>query len=142
MVKSAQYGNFIKNDGTFMNIKVKSICADFISCRIKSLCDGNRSCELTMDANLLPSKFCHGTSGQIYIEYTCVDTNRSPIITKGNYIGNFSTNFYICLIKIKSNNLISHNTSFPIKVYVYICYPMFLYPVISIAMCNHIHIIC
>ena len=86
MVKSAQYGNFMDNNGGFnedTNIDMR--CTPLINCLVKSRCDGNRSCELTMDNNLLPSRYCSGSSKQIYIKYTCVDTNSyKRAITNGN----------------------------------------------------------
>ena len=84
MVKSADYGNF-DNSGTFnRNAAIDTQCSRLTSCQVKSLCGGNRSCELTIDNNILPSQYCSDTSKQIYTEYTCVDTYSSSAITTGN----------------------------------------------------------
>ena len=84
MVKSADYGGF-DNNGTFHpNANIDSQCSKLTNCQVKSLCDGNRSCELTMDNNLLPSQYCSDTSKQVYTKYTCVDTYNSSAITAGN----------------------------------------------------------
>ena len=85
VVKSAQYGNF--NNGVTFNqhATIEARCSQVINCRIKSFCDGKRSCERTVDNNLLPSTLC-STASQIYIKYTCVDiSSYSPAITnEGN----------------------------------------------------------
>ena len=84
-VESAHYGDF--NSGTFIeNAKAyETGCSRLSSCQVKSLCDGNRSCELTMDGNLLPSEYCSDTSKLIYTNYTCVQPkNYTAAITKGN----------------------------------------------------------
>ena len=81
VVESAQYGHF-NNGGTFnQHATIETRCSQVINCRLKSFCDGKRSCERTVDNNLLPSTLCSTTS-QIYIKYTCVDTSSySPAIT-------------------------------------------------------------
>jgi hypothetical protein len=82
MVKRASYGNFNEN-GVFHNDEnFETTCSKLTSCQVKSRCDGKRSCELTMNSNLLPSPYC-SASKQIYTEYTCVDSNSSTIITAG-----------------------------------------------------------
>jgi hypothetical protein len=83
VVKSADYGSFDIN-GIFNDDKnVDTQCSKFINCQVKSLCGGRRSCELTMDNNLLPSQYCSNTSKQIYIKYTCVDTYKLTTKTSG-----------------------------------------------------------
>ena len=83
MVKRADYGDFNKNGVFYDDKNVDPSCSKLTNCQVKSLCDGKRSCELTMDNNLLPSEYCREASKQIYIEYTCVDRKRSTIITAG-----------------------------------------------------------
>ena len=86
LVKSADYGDF-DNNGTFdQNANIDTQCSKLTNCRVKSLCDGNRSCELTMGSNLLPSNYCSDTSKQIYSKYTCVDTYSSHAITAGRIV--------------------------------------------------------
>ena len=81
MVESADYGDYISS-GTFnQNANIDEQCSKLTNCHVKSVCGGNRSCELTMDRNLLPSQYCSDTSKQIYTKYTCVDTYSSRIIT-------------------------------------------------------------
>ena len=83
-VESAKYGDF-NNDGQFNpSLNIDEECSQLITCQVKSLCDGKRSCELTINNMLLPSKYCTDTSKQIYTKYTCVDTNSSSAITTGN----------------------------------------------------------
>ena len=84
VVKSADYGDFDKN-GAFNDDKnIDTTCSKLTNCQVKSLCGGNRSCELTMDNNLLPSEYCSDTSKEIYTKYTCVDTYNSSTIITGN----------------------------------------------------------
>ena len=84
MVKSADYGDF-DMQGNFSDDKnIDSQCSQLTNCQVKSLCGGKRSCELTMDSNLLPSKYCPDTSKEIYNKYTCVDVYNSSAITTGN----------------------------------------------------------
>jgi hypothetical protein len=81
VVKSADYGDFINKNGVFSDDKnIDTHCSAITNCQIKSLCDGNRSCELTVDNYLLPSTYCSNTSKQIYIKYTCTDSNGSTIV--------------------------------------------------------------
>ncbi|CAB4036706.1 ---NA---, partial [Paramuricea clavata] len=81
VVKSADYGDFNK-DGAFNDDQnIDTTCSKLTNCQVKSLCGGNRSCELTMDKNLLPSPYCSDTSKEIYTKYTCMDTYNSSIIT-------------------------------------------------------------
>ena len=73
MVKSADYGDF-NNSGTFnQNANFDAQCSQLTNCQVKSLCGGKRSCELTIDNDLLLPEYCSNTSGEIYTEYTCVD---------------------------------------------------------------------
>jgi hypothetical protein len=84
VVKSADYGDFNKN-GAFNDDKnIDTTCSKLTNCQVKSRCGGNRSCELTMDNNLLPSEYCPDTLKEIYTKYTCVDTYNSSTITTGN----------------------------------------------------------
>ena len=86
VVHRADYGDF--NSGGTFNIaaNIDSTCSLLTNCQVKSRCGGNRSCELTMDNNLLPSEYCSDTLKEIYTKYTCVDTYNSSTITleKGN----------------------------------------------------------
>ena len=82
IVKSADYGDF-NNRGTFnQNAYTDTHCSALTNCLVKSLCDGKRSCELTMDDNLLPSIRCSNTSKQIYTKYICRDRKRQTITGK------------------------------------------------------------
>ena len=84
-VKSADYGDFDKN-GTFdAEATIDTKCSLLTICQVKSLCGGNRSCELTLNDTLLPSKYCSDTSKEMYIKYTCVDTYTSSAITTGSF---------------------------------------------------------
>ena len=81
VVKNADYGDF-DNGGTFdNNTNIDMQCSKLANCQVKSLCSGKRSCDLTMDNNLLPSQYCPDTSKEIYTQYTCVDKNTSSTIT-------------------------------------------------------------
>ncbi|CAB4005658.1 Venom prothrombin activator pseutarin-C non-catalytic subunit [Paramuricea clavata] len=81
MVTRADYGDF-NESGAFNDDKnFDKTCSKLANCQVKSRCGGKRSCELTMDNNLLPSPYCSDTSKEIYAEYTCVDSNSSTIIT-------------------------------------------------------------
>jgi hypothetical protein len=83
MVNRADYGDFNKG-GYFNDDKnIDTTCNKLTNCQVKSRCGGKRSCELTMDNNLLPSEYCPDTSKEIYTEYTCVDSSSSTIITAG-----------------------------------------------------------
>ena len=84
MAKSAQYGNFNRSGMFDPNPKIDTQCTQLANCQVKSLCEGKKSCRLTMDESLLPSEYCPDNSKQIYTKYTCVDTNRSSAMTKGN----------------------------------------------------------
>ena len=84
MVESAQYGDFDTGGIFNQNANIDTKCSKLTNCRLKSLCGGQRSCKLTMDNNLLSSKYCFDTSKQIYTKYTCVDTYNSSTITAGN----------------------------------------------------------
>ncbi len=81
VVKNADYGDF-DNFGTFdSNTNIDMQCSKLANCQVKSLCSGKRSCDLTMDNNLLPSQYCSDTSKEIYTQYTCVDKYNSNTIT-------------------------------------------------------------
>ncbi|XP_028402580.1 receptor-type tyrosine-protein phosphatase delta-like isoform X10 [Dendronephthya gigantea] len=83
LIHKAHYGDF-NNSGTFnANAAIDIQCSGLTSCQVKPLCGGNRSCELTVDNNLL-SPFCSDTTKQLYIEYTCVDNYPNPITTAFN----------------------------------------------------------
>ncbi|XP_028402584.1 receptor-type tyrosine-protein phosphatase F-like isoform X2 [Dendronephthya gigantea] len=80
VIHKAYYGNF-NNSGAF-NSRAQSDaqCTAVTSCRLKSLCGGKKSCELTVDNNLLPN-LCPNTREELYTEYTCVDNYTSPVTT-------------------------------------------------------------
>ena len=83
IVNSANYGDFNKN-GVFNDDKnIDTTCSVLTNCQVKSLCGGNRSCELTMNSNLLPSQYCLDSSKEIYTQYKCVDSYTSTTITTG-----------------------------------------------------------
>ena len=84
VVESADYGDF-NNNGVFNDDKnVNTECSALASCQVKSHCGGERSCELTMNNELLPSQYCRpDTLKQIYTKYTCRDTCGSSTITTG-----------------------------------------------------------
>ncbi|XP_028413335.1 uncharacterized protein LOC114536208 isoform X2 [Dendronephthya gigantea] len=84
VIHKAHYGDF-NNGGTFnFSATIDKNCSRLASCRVKSLCGGNRSCELTIDNNLLSSQYCPDTTKELYIEYTCVDNYINPITTVPN----------------------------------------------------------
>ena len=84
VIKSANYGDFDQN-GVFNDDKnVATVCSAVATCRMKYRCNGNKSCELTIDNSLLPSQHCLNSSEEVYIKYTCDDTNNSSPITEGN----------------------------------------------------------
>ena len=103
IVNSADYGSF-NNIGTFApNAAIDIQCSRLTNCQVKSLCAGNRSCELTMDNNLLPSQYCPDTSKQIYTKYTCVDEYKSDSIT-----GNVDAkNTFLCVISVRKGVTLS-----------------------------------
>ena len=83
VIKSANYGDFSKN-GAFNNDKnFDKTCSAIVSSQVKSRCEGKRSCELTMNKNLLPAQYCPDTAKQIYTKYTCGDPYNTAIITEG-----------------------------------------------------------
>ena len=104
IVKKVDYGDFDR-DGTFnMNAKTDKYCSSLTNCQVKSLCGGKKTCELTMNENLLPSEFCSESSKAFYTEYTCVDRKISNIIT-GKFIrGSFKVNFHLKIQKNISKN--------------------------------------
>ena len=89
VLKSADYGDFNKNGAFNDDENFDTTCSKLTNCQVKSRCGGNRSCELTMDNNLLPSEYCSDTLKEIYTKYTCVDTYSSSTITKVIIIYNF-----------------------------------------------------
>ena len=74
VVQKAVYGDFNNNGKFDYDTNIDENCSPVLDCQVKARCSGNRSCELTLDNNLLPSKYCSGNSEEIYTEYTCVDT--------------------------------------------------------------------
>ena len=84
MVNSADYGDFNNGGRVNKNARIDTKCSKLTNCQVKSVCGGNRSCELTMNNNLLPSQYCSDTSKQIYTKCTCVDNYSSSAITTGN----------------------------------------------------------
>ena len=83
VVKRADYGDF-NNSGTFdNNTIIDTQCSALSNCQVKSHCGGKRSCELTMNNTLLPSRYCSDNSKEIYTEYTCVDSRNSNTTTSG-----------------------------------------------------------
>ena len=84
VVQSANYGDF-NQSGVFNDDKrVITVCSAVTTCRMKSRCNGKKTCELTMDNSLLPSQHCLNNSKEVYIKYTCGDTNTFSRITEGN----------------------------------------------------------
>ena len=84
VVQSANYGDFNKN-GVFNDDKsVATVCSAVTTCRMKSRCNGNKSCDLTIDNSLMPSQHCLNKSKEVYMKYTCDDTNNSSLSTEGN----------------------------------------------------------
>ena len=88
-IRSAKYGDF-DTTGVFSDDKkLDATCSILATCQVKSHCNGKRSCELTMNNDLLPSQYCSDTSKQIYTKYTCKDTyDSSTIITAGKVTSN------------------------------------------------------
>ena len=85
VVQKADYGNFNNSIDMFgKNANIDRNCSQLSNCQVKSHCGGNRSCELTIDRNLLPSQYCSDISQEIYTQYTCVDVYSSDILTEGN----------------------------------------------------------
>ena len=83
VVQKADYGDF-NNNGVFDSAaNIDETCSQMSNCKVKSLCSGNRSCDLTIDNNLLPSQYCSDTLKEIYTKYTCEDGPPSRIIEKG-----------------------------------------------------------
>ena len=79
-IKSANYGDFVRNGVFSDDENFDGTCSALATCRVKSRCNGHRSCELTINSNLLPLKSCSVTSRQIYTKYNCKDTYDSSII--------------------------------------------------------------
>ena len=100
MVKKADYGDFDRGGTFYINAKTDKYCSSLTNCQVKWHCGGKKSCELTMNENLLPSEFCSESSKEIYIEYTCLDRKTSNIITGKFFRGSFQVNFYL---KIQKN---------------------------------------
>ena len=83
-IRSAKYGDFDTNGVFSDDENFDGTCNALASCQVKSRCNGHRSCELTINSNLLPSKSCSATSKQIYTKYNCKDAyDSSTIITTG-----------------------------------------------------------
>ena len=81
VIHKAHYGDF-NSGGTFdFSATIDKNCSRQASCEVKSRCGGNRSCELTIDNNLLSSQYCPDTTKELYVEYTCVDNYKKPITT-------------------------------------------------------------
>ena len=83
VIKSANYGDFNKSVAFNDDKNFDKTCSAIVSCQVKSRCDGKRSCELTMNNNLLPPQYCPDTAKQIYTKYTCRDHYNTAIITAG-----------------------------------------------------------
>ena len=84
VIKSANYGDFNHN-GVFNDDKnVGTVCSAVTTCRMKSRCNGKKSCKLTVDNSLLPSQHCLHNSKEVYMKYTCGDSNTFSSITEGN----------------------------------------------------------
>ena len=83
-IRTSQYGDFDTN-GVFSDDKnFDATCSALATCQVKSRCNGHRSCELTINSNLLAAKSCSVTSKQIYTKYNCKDTyDSSTVITTG-----------------------------------------------------------
>ena len=78
VIHKSDYGDF-KNNGRFDNkTKIDQKCSQLTNCQVQSLCGGKKSCQLTVNNNLLPSQYCPDTSKEIYTEYTCVDEKFNP----------------------------------------------------------------
>ena len=85
VVESARYGDFNKNGVFDASASSDAECNVVTSCMVKSLCSGikNKSCDLTIDKNLLLPSFCSDRTKELFTEYTCVD-NYIDQITTGN----------------------------------------------------------
>ena len=89
VIKSANYGDYIKNSIFSNDEKFDATCSVVATCQVKSRCNGKRSCELTMNSDLLPSQYCSDTSKQIYTKYYCKDSyDSSTKITSGKVNAN------------------------------------------------------
>ena len=89
VIKSANYGDFNQN-GVFNDDKnVSTVCSAVTTCRMKSRCNGNQSCEQTVDNSLLPPQHCLDNSKEVYIKYTCGDSDNSSLSTEGNPLYNW-----------------------------------------------------
>jgi hypothetical protein len=80
-IKRAVYGDFYKNGKFDGSASIDAKCSALTDCQVKSLCSGKKSCEFTMNENLLPSRYCPDTKKEIYTEHKCVDTYSSTTIT-------------------------------------------------------------
>ncbi|CAB4042576.1 retinoschisin-like, partial, partial [Paramuricea clavata] len=80
-VKKADYGDFNIGGRFYIGTNIDTNCSILTNCQVKSFCGGKRSCELTIDNNLLPSQYCSDTSKEMYTEYNCEDSNSSTTIT-------------------------------------------------------------
>ena len=89
VTRSANYGDFDTNAVFSDDEKFDATCSILATCQVKSHCNGKRSCELTMNSDLLPSQYCSDTSKQIYTKYVCRDTyDSSSIIVTGKVTSN------------------------------------------------------
>lgn len=84
VISSVNYGDFRTNGVFHDDENVDRTCSALATCRVKSHCNGKRSCELTVNSNLLPSEHCSGTTKQIYTKYSCKDTYNSSGAGKVN----------------------------------------------------------
>ncbi|CAB4005117.1 ---NA---, partial [Paramuricea clavata] len=78
-IKGADYGDFNNNDVFDGSASIDAKCSPLSNCQVKSRCGGKKSCERIMGSNLLPSPYCRDNLKEIYIEYTCVDSNSSSL---------------------------------------------------------------
>ena len=89
VIESVKYGDYIKNSVFSDDENFDATCSALATCKVKSHCNGKRSCELTMNSDLLTSQYCFETSKQFYTKYTCKDSyNSSTIITSGKVNSN------------------------------------------------------
>ncbi|XP_028411944.1 uncharacterized protein LOC114534670 [Dendronephthya gigantea] len=84
VIHKAHYGDFNKSRTFDVNAAIDAQCSRLTNCQVKPLCSGKSSCELTVNNNLLPSKYCPDIAKELYVEYTCVDNYVEPITTATN----------------------------------------------------------
>ena len=80
-IKRAVYGDFYKNGKFDGSARIDTKCSALTNCQVKSRCGGMKSCEFTVNGNLLTSQYCPDTGKEIYTEHECVDTYSSTTIT-------------------------------------------------------------